>query len=94
MRAESESVVDGSQKDLSTPSPGTITPAGINGILGHGTQSDGMDIDADSSINGIVPSIDGPNEEAENDDLEYKTWKQVTKNDRAQVTAERHRLFF
>ncbi len=93
LRAESESVVDGSQKDLSTPPPGTITPAGINGILGHGTQSDGMDIDADSSINGIVPSIDGPNEEAENDDLEYKTWKQVTKKDRAQVTAERHRLF-
>ena len=93
LRAESESVVDGSQKDLSTPPPGTITPAGINGILGHGTQSDGMDIDADSSINGIVPSIDGPNEEAENDNLEYKTWKQVTKKDRAQVTAERHRLF-
>lgn len=93
LRAESESVIDGSQKDLSTPPPGTITPAGINGILGHGTQSDGMDIDADSSINGIVPSFDGPNEEAENDDLEYKTWKQVTKKDRAQVTAERHRLF-
>lgn len=92
LRAESESAMDGSQKDLSTPPPGTITP-GINGILGHGTQSDGMDIDADSSINGIVPSIDGPNEEADNDDLEYKTWKQVTKKDRAQVTAERHRLF-
>ena len=93
LRAESESVMDGSQKDLSTPPPGTITPAGINGILGHGTQSDGMDIDAESSINGIIPSIDGPNEEIENDDAEYKTWKQVTKKDRAQVTAERHRLF-
>ena len=93
LRAESESVMDGSQKDLSTPPPGTITPAGNNGILGHGTQSDGMDIDAESSINGIIPSIDGPNEEAEYDDPEYKTWKQVTKKDRAQVTAERHRLF-
>lgn len=93
LRADSESVMDGSQKDFSTPPPGTITPAGVNGIAGHGTQSDGMDIDADSSINGIVPSIDGPNEEAENDDSEYKTWKQVTKKDRAQVTAERHRLF-
>ena len=93
LRAESESGMDGSQKDLSTPPPGTITPAGINGLLGHGTQSDGMDIDAESLINGIIPSIDGPYEEAENDDLEYKTWKQVTKKDRAQVTAERHRLF-
>ena len=93
LRAESESVMDGSQKDLSTPPPGTVTPAGTNGILGHGTLSDGMDIDADSSINGIIPSIDGPNEEAENEDSEYKTWKQVTKKDRAQVTAERHRLF-
>ena len=93
LRAESESAMDGSQKDLSTPPPGTITPAGINGILGHGTQSDGMDIDAESSINGIIPSIDGPSEEAEYDDLEYKTWKQVTKKDRAQVTAERHKLF-
>ena len=91
--AESESVMDGSQKDLSTPPPGTITPAGLNGIPGHGTQSDAMDIDADSSVNGIVPSIDGPSEEPENDDLEYKTWKQVTKKDRAQVTAQRHRLF-
>ena len=93
LRADSESVMDGSQKDLSTPPPGTITPAGVNGILGHGTQSDGMDIDAESSINGIIPSVDGPNEEAENDDLEYKTYKQVTKKDRAEVTAERHKLF-
>ena len=93
LRAESESGLDGSQKDLSTPPPGSITPAGINGILGHGTQSDGMDIDAESLINGTIPSIDGPNEEAEYDDPEYKIWKQVTKKDRAQVTAERHRLF-
>ena len=93
LRADSESVMDGSQKDLSTPPPGTITPAGANGFPGHGTQSDAMDIDADSSVNGIVPSIDGPSEEPENDDLEYKTWKQVTKKDRAQVTAQRHRLF-
>ena len=92
LRADSESVMDGSQKDLSTPPPGTITPAGVNGILGHTLQPDSMDIDAESSINGIIPSIDGPNEEAENHDLEYRTWKEVTKKDRALVTAERHRL--
>ena len=89
LRADSESVLDGSI----TPPPGTITPAGVNGILGHTTQPDGMDIDGDSSINGIIPSIDGPNEEAEYEDPEYKTWKQVTKKDRALVTAERHALF-
>lgn len=32
-------------------------------------------------------------EDIEVDDLEYKTWKQVTKKDRARVAAERHRLF-
>jgi len=93
LRAESESNLDGSQKDNSTPPPGTITPAGINGTLGHSTQTDAMDIDGESSMNGIVPSIDGANEDAENDDLEYKTWKQVTKKDRALATTERHTLF-
>ncbi|KAK4697398.1 transcriptional activator SPT7, partial [Lecanoromycetidae sp. Uapishka_2] len=93
LRAESESNLDGSQKDASTPPPGTITPAGFNGTLGHSTQIDAMDIDGESSINGIVPSLDGPHEEVENDDPDYKIWKQVTKKDRATVTAERHALF-
>ena len=93
LRADSESNLDGSQKDLSTPPPGTLTPAGINGILGHSAQTDTMDIDGESSINGIIPSIDGPNDEVENDDSEYKIWKQVTKKDRALVTAERHALY-
>ncbi len=92
LRADSESNVDGSQQDLLTPPPGTITPAGVNAILGHGTQADAMDIDGESSVNGVVPS-DGAHEEAETDDLEYQTWKQVTKKDRAHVTAERHALF-
>lgn len=92
LRADSESVMDGSQKDLSTPPPGTVTPGGVNGILGHGTQPDAMDIDGESSINGIVPS-DTMHEEIENEDPEYQTWKQVTKKDRAFVTAERHALF-
>lgn len=95
-RAVSETLMEGIQKDLSTPPPGTLTPVGVNGILTlgpPGTQGDAMETDGESMINGMVPSVDGMNEEAENDDLEYKTWKQVTKKDRAIVTAERHLLF-
>tara|TARA_R110002003_G_scaffold115_4_gene9973 strand:+ start:14203 stop:15840 length:1638 start_codon:yes stop_codon:yes gene_type:complete len=41
-----------------------------------------------ASINGFALE-----EDADLDDLEYKTWKQVTKKDRATIAAERHRLF-
>lgn len=91
LRADSESLFDGS----STPPPGSLTPAGLNGLLSHGTfnSHDSMDIDGlDSSLSGVGPSVSGVNEEF-HDDIEYKTWKQVTKKDRALVTAERHRLF-
>jgi transcriptional activator SPT7 len=53
-------------------------------------------------IDGFGPSINGMNlghslaghdDDIEHDDLEYKTWKQVTKKDRAVVAAERNRLF-
>ena len=91
-RADSETGAEGSQ----TPPHGVMTPFGVNGILAHGaagTQSDVMDIDADSMVNGIAPSIHSNNEDPEIDDLEYKTWKQITKKDRALVIAERHRLF-
>ena len=94
LRADSESVLDGSTKDLSTPPPGATTPVGVNGVVGHGAPASGlMDIDgAESSVNG-VGSAAGNNEEPEHEDIGYKTWKQVTKRDRALVTAERHRLF-
>ena len=94
LRADSESVLDGSTKDLSTPPPGAITPVGVNGVSGHGAPQIGaMDIDGtEPSLNG-VSSVTGINEEAEREDIGYKTWKQVTKKDRALVTAERHRLF-
>lgn len=92
-RADSETVLDGSQ--LSTPPPGNLTPAGATSILhnGIGTHSDMLDLDNDSMINGVLPSVEGLGVEADNDDTEYKIWKQVTKKDRAIVTAERHRLF-
>ena len=94
LRADSESVLDGSSKDLSTPPPGAITPIGVNGVVGHGAPVSGpMDVDgAESSVNG-VSSTAGNNEEPEHEDIGYKTWKQVTKKDRALATAERHRLF-
>lgn len=90
-RADSEHLGD----RHSTDPPGNLTPAGVNGILAHGaagTQSDAMDIDGESMINGVLPSTD-MNNDSENDDDEFKIWKQVTKKDRALVTAERHRLF-
>lgn len=92
LRADSESVIDGNF----TPPPGTLTPAGVNGILSHGAfnHPDHMDVDGlDTSLNGIGLTAGRFNEEAEHDDVEYKAWKQVTKKDRALVTAERHRLF-
>ncbi|EAT80604.2 hypothetical protein SNOG_12192 [Parastagonospora nodorum SN15] len=60
---------------------------GGNGV--HGSQADLSEIDGTSaSVNGFALE-----EEADLDDLEYKTWKQVTKKDRATIAAERHRLF-
>ena len=90
--ADSEHDIDGSQ----TPPHRTATPSGVNGILAHGaagTQSEAMDVDGESMINGVAPSIIDGDDEPEYEDAEYKTWKQVTKKDRALVTAERHRLF-
>ena len=92
LRPDSENFPEGSQ----TPPHGTATPTMVNGILAHGatnSQMDGMDIDNESMLNGAPPSIPDINEEPELEDVEYKTWKSVTKKDRALVTAERHRLF-
>ncbi len=94
LRADSESVLDGSTKDLSTPPPGNTTPVGVNGIISHGVpQSGPMDVDGIEPSLNSVNTVAGINEEAEREDIGYKTWKQVTKKDRALVTAERHRLF-
>ena len=94
LRPDSDTAMEGSQNGLSTPPPGTMTPAGLNGVLGSvppGSQADSMDIDGfATSVNGIHP-LGVP--EGDHDDPEYKVWKQVTKRDRALVAAERHRLF-
>ena len=54
-----------------------------------------MEIDGfGSSVNGLgMGQGVSATDDAENDDLQYKTWKQVTKKDRALVAADRHRLF-
>ncbi|CAI6338478.1 unnamed protein product [Periconia digitata] len=89
LRADSE--MEGSINGLSTPPPGTLTPLGPNGTLrngAHGSQADNSDADGTGvSVSGFFE------EDADLDDLEYKTWKQVTKKDRATIAAERHRLF-
>ena len=96
LRASSENR-EGYHKDFSTPPPGTHTPLGVNGVLGHeaaSVHSDTMDMDgADSSMNGHGQIAAAAAHDVDHDDPEYKAWKQVTKKDRAMVTAERHRRF-
>jgi transcriptional activator SPT7 len=90
LRADSE--MEGSVNGFSTPPPpGSLTPFGPNGTVKgvNGSQADFTDVDGTgASVNGFALE-----EDADLDDLEYKTWKQVTKKDRATIAAERHRLF-
>ncbi|KAH8727220.1 transcriptional activator spt7 [Phaeosphaeriaceae sp. PMI808] len=90
LRADSE--MEGSINGFTTPPPGTLTPLGPIGISRngiHGSQADLSEMDGTgASVNGFALE-----EDADLDDLEYKTWKQVTKKDRASIAAERHRLF-
>ncbi|KAF2087188.1 hypothetical protein K490DRAFT_42539 [Saccharata proteae CBS 121410] len=89
LRADSDVPMDGALNGLTTPPPGTLTPLGPNGFLSSAapaSQADASDLnDASSSM---VQA-----EDPDLDDAEYKTWKQVTKKDRAVIAAERHRLF-
>lgn len=97
LRAESEATTERSNTDPTPPPPGTITPAGTNGVLGHHAASmdpDAMDVDgSEPYINGVSTTVPEIQQEVEYEDAAYKVWKQVTKKDRALVTAERHRLF-
>lgn len=90
LRADSE--MEGSVNGFTTPPPGTLTPLGPNGTArngANGSQADFSEMDGTgASVNGFVLE-----EDADLDDLEYKTWKQVTKKDRATIAAERHKLF-
>ncbi|KAF2130096.1 hypothetical protein P153DRAFT_290165 [Dothidotthia symphoricarpi CBS 119687] len=90
LRADSE--MEGSVNGFSTPPPGALTPLGLNGASRNGLNGSQADI---SDVDGTAVSVSGSalEEDADLDDLEYKTWKQVTKKDRATIAAERHRLF-
>lgn len=95
LRENSEHRIDGTQKDSTPPPGGSITPAGANGVPGEtqSVHSDAMEMDGqDLSAHGLNHSgfrLD----DAAHDDAEHETWKQLTKKDRAQLTAERHKLF-
>lgn len=84
LRAESDAPMEGSSNGFSTPPPpGTQTPSGAHGL----GQTDMMDID--STAGGLATQT----EDLDEDDADFKTWKQVTKKDRAMAAAERNRLF-
>ena len=90
LRADSE--MEGSVNGFSTPPPpGTLTPLGANSISRNGVNGSQADV-SEADGTGISVS-DVLEEDADLDDLEYKTWKQVTKRDRAIIASERHRLF-
>lgn len=73
----------------STPPPGSITPLGQHGLGSGvpGSTADPLELEALSA--GSVP----PPAVLEQEDEEYRLWKQKTKKDRALMAAERHRLF-
>ncbi|KAG9723461.1 hypothetical protein KCU75_g21186, partial [Aureobasidium melanogenum] len=86
LRADSDAPAEASSNGFSTPPPpGTVTPLGMNGL----SQADLMEVDGVGNSIAISSQI----EDLDEDDAEYKTWKQVTKKDRAMAAAERNRLF-
>lgn len=89
-REGSEAGFDGSN-GFATPPFGSITPSGMNGV--PGSQADGTDIDGPSINELSLGQALGAAAEDLREDEEYKTWKQVTKKDRALVAKERNRLF-
>ncbi|KAH9862211.1 hypothetical protein IAQ61_010414 [Plenodomus lingam] len=90
LRADSE--MEGSVNGFATPPPpGTLTPSGINSVSKNGIN--GSQADPSEADGTAVSFSDTLEEEADHDDLEFKTWKQVTKKDRAIIASERHRLF-
>lgn len=85
LRADSE-MVDGNSVGNGTPPPGSVNGTHENGILG--APNDVQEVDG---LGHTMVSM--PSEDLDEDDTEFKTWKQVTKKDRAQAAAERNRLF-
>lgn len=90
---EGSEAVDGSNGFATPPIAGSMTPSGINGHSGIGSNADAMDIDG-PTLNGLAlnSAFDEAAEQAFEDE-EYKIWKQTTKKDRALVAKERYLLF-
>lgn len=83
LRAESDAPIEGLTNGFG--SPGNLTPIGATN--GEQSQADASDMDGLG-----VSAIDMP-QESEYADMEFRTWKQVTKKPRAMAAAERNRLF-
>ncbi len=73
----------------STPPPGSLTPSGPHGPGSGfpGSTADPLELEGLSSGSVLPPAV------IEQEDEEYRLWKQKTKKDRALMAAERHRLF-
>ena len=90
---EGSEAVDSSIGFGTPPIAGSITPSGLNGHSGIGSNADAMDIDG-PTLNGMaLNQAFGEAAEQAYEDEEYKVWKQTTKKDRALVAKERHLLF-
>lgn len=85
--------LDGSNGFATPPIGGSMTPGGLNGQSGIGSNADAMDIDG-PSLNGMAlgQALDEAAQQRFEDE-EYKIWKQVTKKDRARVAKQRNQLF-
>jgi transcriptional activator SPT7 len=92
LRASSDAPMEGIINGFSTPPPGAgnLTPIGLNGVLPSGaSQTDASDHEGPGfSVNDLTQA-----DEPEYVDLEFRTWKQVTKKARAAAASERNRLF-
>jgi transcriptional activator SPT7 len=92
LHPDSDIMMDGIINGFSTPPPpgGNLTPIGINGVIPSGaSQTDASDADGPGFSVGDMTQADEP----EYADLDFRTWKQVTKHARAVAAAERNRLF-
>lgn len=90
LRADSDAPDANSAGFNTPPPPGFATPHvnGAHGSAAPGSQADVMEVDGVG--NTVLPTTEADLDE---DDADFKTWKQVTKKDRAQAAAERNRLF-
>ncbi|KAI1321405.1 bromodomain-containing protein [Xylariaceae sp. FL0255] len=83
--------LDGSNGFATPPIGGSMTPSGLNGHSGMGSNVDAMDLDG-PSLNGMSLG-QALNDQQVYEDEEWRIWKQVTKKDRAAVIKQRFQLF-